>query len=718
MDLLQNHFHILTATPRDNRQRIMSLAEERSLMIDSNMCIQARSDLINPRKRLSSEIAWLPGIGPKRSAELLLLVESSPPDLLDIDKVTSVTRANLLAAGLSRLTDYSPEDITKWILEIAWAFDGIKSKELCVIINDERIVSGFPEVTDLSAIEMEIQERRRHYLQVVNSSLNNLSAKERIKALTAAVEAATDYGTKHGPILIDDLIDSFEVKAQAFFEKKEADIKALIEEIHAAADAESPGSTLVPMVNQLIQVVIDWDIVAQPIQISTKSRGLNHDASYRIFGLVRELAVHLFNKHDKLYYSQQLTNMLQKVFAEVIVAAECTAKDAEKLDEIAKERNLNDSNLNDLLYPILNLCKQAQENADKNPALSDREAQKVIDAAPRLIALMSSKGRVLDEVESKYKDNIALTIMNCAIIYGNKTEKWNSCIYFLNEALKYAWSNNVRNKIENNLSVVERNNRLYGNLSPINSAPSLSTINGIGGKLYGKTDIDPETNSYLSTYYFVLLFIPVFPICRYRVIPTENGYKFLGKVPLRVFDKWHIAIVSLALLALVVFNVNSGSNSKTTGQSGVHTLYDQPSVPSAPPAPQNNDNQSEQTVSGEGKTQDDYIAVGEYWCSRYHHNTVHSLKPDETEKQSIKAIEDRIDTEVDNIKSLGAEIDSYVVDHSSQSSINYYNSLVNDYNSRIKKNKINVADYDYRRSNYNAQVDKYNNYLRANCRPK
>ena len=61
MDLLQNPFHILTATTRDNRQRIMALAEERALLLDPNECTQARSDLIHPRKRLSAEIAWMPG---------------------------------------------------------------------------------------------------------------------------------------------------------------------------------------------------------------------------------------------------------------------------------------------------------------------------------------------------------------------------------------------------------------------------------------------------------------------------------------------------------------------------------------------------------------------------------------------------------------------------------------------------------------------------------
>ena len=98
MDLLQNPFHILNASPRDNRRRIMELADERSLLLDSSECMEARSDLTNPRKRLSAEVAWLPGIGPKRVGEVLSLLESSPTDLLAVDKLSSIARANLLAS--------------------------------------------------------------------------------------------------------------------------------------------------------------------------------------------------------------------------------------------------------------------------------------------------------------------------------------------------------------------------------------------------------------------------------------------------------------------------------------------------------------------------------------------------------------------------------------------------------------------------------------------
>lgn len=548
MDLLQNPFHILNASTRDNRRRIMELAEERSLLLDSNECTEARSDLTNPRKRLSAEIAWLLGIGPKHAGKLLSLIESSPADLLGVDNLSSIARVNLLASGLSRLSGHNADDVAEWILEISWAFEDLDPEELRVIINEERVVSGFPEVLDLSAVEAEIQERRRHYRQVIKSALDNFSPKELVEAVTIAVESATDDGEEHGPILIADLIDSYEVEAQGFLDKEEGNIRALVEKLRAAVDAKRPDPSLAPLVNQLIQVVKNWDTVAQPIQVSTKSRGLDHDASHRVAGLVRGLAIHMFNEHGKLEFSQQLTNMLQEVFAEVGEVAERTAEDAGALGEIAERRKLSR-----LLDPISDLCNAALESSEKQPSSADREAQKVMNNAPQLIVkLTESKPSV--EMLSQGKDEIALTLMHCAVVYGNKTENWKSCIVFLEEAFKYASSQEIKSRIQKNLSTVRDNDMLDVDLIPISSAPSLHTINGIGTTMYGSTDHDAASGSYLSTHYFVFFAIPIFPLSRYRVIPTGNGYRFLGKAPLRTFDKWHIAI-SLGLIALMFISM-------------------------------------------------------------------------------------------------------------------------------------------------------------------
>lgn len=149
------------------------------------------------------------------------------------------------------------------------------------------------------------------------------------------------------------------------------------------------------------------------------------------------------------------------------------------------------------------------------------------------------------------EDVVALSILGCVVAYGNAANKWAPCIPLLEAALRLANSKETVHRLQSNLETVRSNDRLFGSLQTINTAPSLRTINGFGFAIYGNTDHDQASSSYLTTYYFTALFIPIFPICRYRVIADTSGsYRFLGKGPLRPFDKWHLAISVIGILSL------------------------------------------------------------------------------------------------------------------------------------------------------------------------
>ena len=69
--LHQSPFAVLDVTTRDDRRRIVELAEEKSLELDHEVCQKARSDLTNPRSRLNVEMAWLPGVSPRKASQLV-----------------------------------------------------------------------------------------------------------------------------------------------------------------------------------------------------------------------------------------------------------------------------------------------------------------------------------------------------------------------------------------------------------------------------------------------------------------------------------------------------------------------------------------------------------------------------------------------------------------------------------------------------------------------
>jgi len=335
--LHQTPFAILGVTTRDDRRRIVELAEEKSLELDHGVCQKARSDLTNPRTRLSAEIAWLPGVSPRRASQL---VEGLLHDALAVREesgLPTLAHLNLLAAAFEAVdSEHDAEDLASFIQEVAYLVDEIDPEDVLRDINEDRAVSGFPEVRALDQIEAELAERKRYYRSAIKDSLDRLPPTTLVQVMTDTVEGVTLGGEDHAPELIDDLVDSYEVETQGFLQKEAENVHKLIK---AARDSANSGEAAVkPYVDKLDAVARNWDKVAQPIQLSAKARGIDHEASRDLAYEIRSLAIDLFNTHDMLTQSQRLTGLLQELFAELPEVSERVEQDADALADIFHER--------------------------------------------------------------------------------------------------------------------------------------------------------------------------------------------------------------------------------------------------------------------------------------------------------------------------------------------------------------------------------------------
>jgi hypothetical protein len=94
---------------------------------------------------------------------------------------------------------------------------------------------------------------------------------------------------------------------------------------------------------------------------------------------------------------------------------------------------------------------------------------------------------------------------------------------------------------------------LYWSVRDPASAPSsnFTSINGIGSTLIGKRDPAPDS-SYFATEWFIVFFLPVFPICRYHVIPLGAGsYQILSKGPPKASEVVRIYVIEIIAIVLV-----------------------------------------------------------------------------------------------------------------------------------------------------------------------
>lgn len=340
--LHKSPFLLLGATTRDDRRKIIELAEEKSLFMDSDICTKARSDLTTTRNRLAVEMAWLPGISPKRAATLVDTLHTHIDLLKGETSIPALSNANLVAAAFELLdSDMNVESWCEWIVYFAYTVDMIESEDVLRDINEDRSVSGFSEVKGVEQIDVELCERRRYYTDTIKIALDGLESMKLVEVVTAVVEQETGTGEGHAPQLIHELVDRYETEANRYLQPEAENIKKLIDAIREAA-AKSVAAAK-PLVERLDRMARKWDAIAQPIQLSMKAQGLDHDLSHDVAWAMRSLAVDLFNKHDMLDIATRLNQTLQELFAELPAVVERLEEDSSALDDIFKRRKKAES---------------------------------------------------------------------------------------------------------------------------------------------------------------------------------------------------------------------------------------------------------------------------------------------------------------------------------------------------------------------------------------
>ncbi|GEO42600.1 hypothetical protein SAE02_67480 [Skermanella aerolata] len=547
LPILSNPFFLLGVSSRDGRHRIVEAAEEKSLSLDGDVCSKAKTDLTNPRNRLTSEMAWLPGVSPRRTRQFIDALTQNPSTIFKIDGLPTLAHANLMASAMLAMnSNFAEEQWFSNIMVFSDAVDDIAASTVLTDINEDRKVGGFTEVKSVEAVEEALAERRREYRDCLRKVLDSLPPMSLARVVTEVADTTTASGTTHPSPLIDDLVDTYAVGTHAFLTKEANNIRLLIDRTRKAAPS---GAAAVGMLLQRLEMVVwNWSTVAKPIQMVAGAKGTTHDLSEEIAGEIRSLSIFLYNDHSMLESSQRIVHLLLEAFESVPEVVERVEDDALVLHELAQKKKVEEK-----VKPIHQLCSEVLEEIDSAPLGAAVGARRVLNTGRSLLAELADEGLAKDTI-NELEDIIALTVMRCAIVTGNVSSKWDETIALLEDVWHLAHHRETLERVEENLSTARQNHRLFGNLAPIDSAPSLRTINGFGFAAYGNTDYDQNSGSYMATYYFVALFLPLFPICRYRVISTGNGFRFLGKAPLRTFDKWHLAISIVGILLLFLFN--------------------------------------------------------------------------------------------------------------------------------------------------------------------
>jgi hypothetical protein len=335
--LHHNAFFLLNVTTRDSRRSITELSEAKALSLDSDLCSKARADLTNPRNRLAIEVAWLPGVSPSRAATLVGGLKAHLAAIRRLANTPVLAHANLIAAGFELLDpDMEAKEWAEWILHIATTVDEIDPESVMRSINEDRAVAGFPQITSIEFVEEELSARRRYYKDSVRDAINRLPPMKLVEAINEVVKEATGDGERHAPALVDEILDAYELETQRFLQREAENVRKLIE--NARAFAKKWCKVVDNLLDSLDDVVRKWDRVAQPIQLSMKSRGLDHEMSHDLAYKIRSLGIDLHNEYGMLEGAQRITNLLREVFAELPSVVERLAEDSTAIEGLFEKR--------------------------------------------------------------------------------------------------------------------------------------------------------------------------------------------------------------------------------------------------------------------------------------------------------------------------------------------------------------------------------------------
>ena len=548
MDLFENPFYILGATPRDNRQRIVELAEERSLVLNPEICNKARADLLHPRKRIAAEVTWLPGVGPNKANKLVESIHNSTDDVLEYKDLPVIAKTNLLASTLIRLKEFDSDDCRDIMSLLILSYEDIVASDTFKLINEDRIISSFPILNDILIVEEELYRIRTFYHDTCNKILDQLESSRLINTLIYLVKNLTFTGNYHPPELLEGIIDNYEVSIQELIKKQKSVIDDIIYKLKISYNSKQDNENIKVLVNDLRKEVSIWAFFLKPLQISKSSIGLEFNQGHSVYIDIRNLSVEISNK----YYDYKISKELFDILSTNELYYDRLEEEIQQ-DKIILTELLNENEKETIMNELRKLCDVSIKKAEIKPAKANLEAQRIINNARRSFIKLREIDLPDNELNN-IRDYVSLCVSQCAIIFCNETNNHKMAIKILNDAKRLAKLDETINYIRNNLNTIEEMNHLTNDVEPIKSTPWLGTMNGVGFTIYGKDEDDSTTGSYVATYYFVFLWLPILPIARYKVFPKGGGYRFMGKRPLRVFDWIHI-MVAVALLVWFIFHM-------------------------------------------------------------------------------------------------------------------------------------------------------------------
>ncbi len=259
MTLFENPFYILGASMTDNRQRLRSLHNEKSLL-NTALCDEAFQMLTTPSRRLTAELCWFPGCDESEVRSALSCLEDAKrkgvATLGNISRLRSpvacIGELNLL---LSLLPYVASSDMDSFLFEACRLFDSIDLEQLRTVINEDREKSSMPAVTRISDFEDSLSSYQNDVCSTLVKRLREADPYD----YDHVVYRVASFGTS--PI-IDAVMQNYEYLISSRLDQYETAVQDNIKELEKYFNKDDRPA----LIAEIQQMVSGWDGAIEPLR--------------------------------------------------------------------------------------------------------------------------------------------------------------------------------------------------------------------------------------------------------------------------------------------------------------------------------------------------------------------------------------------------------------------------------------------------------------------
>lgn len=366
--LTTNSFHVLKAKYECSRQDIAELVDDAEFddLFPADDIHRSQQSLVTPKSRLVEELSWLPELSNSQVStvvDLLHEVDSDGvaraveqfPELsrldfllktVDFDKIVQViqyfpelAKANVLAHLCS-----TADESQLIVQALAAAWNEIDEIHLLQFINGARTKSGFPSV-DLQQVRTALKEIENKHS---NAAAANIWTSGEPGALMDKI-VGLELASNPSSTFLGKFVRAYDARSETDLARISSDIDEKID--RAKIDNDSVGHC----VDEISDLLHQWDEVNQPVQIYEQHQGHEEGRSKKIYEKVRSLCLELANDRGGYKEAKRLSEALLRTFPELEAVAEVLKNDVAQLETLDEQQQQQQ-----YLLPLVEACEAAK----------------------------------------------------------------------------------------------------------------------------------------------------------------------------------------------------------------------------------------------------------------------------------------------------------------------------------------------------------------------